>query len=38
MELISLLQKKDIMVGAIDVATNRIETPRQVANILKSKL
>jgi 5-methyltetrahydropteroyltriglutamate--homocysteine methyltransferase len=38
MELISLLQKKDIMVGAIDVATNKIETPRQVANILKQAL
>jgi len=36
--LLVCYKKKDIMVGAIDVATNKIETPRQVANILKQAL
>jgi 5-methyltetrahydropteroyltriglutamate--homocysteine methyltransferase len=34
--LISLLSDKEIMVGAIDVATNRIETPEEVASVLKA--
>ena len=29
MELIGLLDGKEVMVGAIDVATNRIETPEE---------
>jgi len=35
MSLMSLLPDKELMVGAIDVATNRVETPEQVASILK---
>ncbi len=38
MSLIELLKDKEIMVGAIDVATNRVETPEYVANVLKSAL
>lgn len=36
MSLISLLSDKEIMVGAIDVATNRVETPEEVASVLKA--
>ena len=36
MSLISLLSDKEIMVGAIDVATNRVETPEEVASVLKT--
>jgi 5-methyltetrahydropteroyltriglutamate--homocysteine methyltransferase len=36
--LISHLSDKTILVGAIDVATNRIETPEQVAGTLKEAL
>ena len=36
MSLIALLPDKEIMVGAIDVATNRVETPEEVASILKA--
>ena len=36
MSLISLLSDKQIMVGAIDVATNRVETPEEVAAVLKA--
>ena len=35
MELISLLKGKDIMVGAIDVASDKVETPEEVAATLK---
>lgn len=38
MELIGLLDGKDVMVGAIDVATNRIETPEEVAATLRRAL
>jgi 5-methyltetrahydropteroyltriglutamate--homocysteine methyltransferase len=38
MSLIGLLKDKEIMVGAIDVATNRIETPADVAAVLKTAL
>jgi 5-methyltetrahydropteroyltriglutamate--homocysteine methyltransferase len=38
MSLIALLKDKEIMVGAIDVATNRIETPEEVASVLRSAL
>ena len=38
MELIELLRGKDIMVGAIDVATEEIETPEKVAGTLRDAL
>lgn len=37
-ELISLLKGKDVLVGAIDVASNVIETPQQVAATLREAL
>jgi 5-methyltetrahydropteroyltriglutamate--homocysteine methyltransferase len=36
MSLIGLLKDKEIMVGAIDVATNAIETPEAVASVLRT--
>jgi 5-methyltetrahydropteroyltriglutamate--homocysteine methyltransferase len=36
MELIGLLKKKDVLVGAIDVATNTVETPDQVAATIRA--
>jgi len=38
MSLIGLLRDKEILVGAIDVATNRIETPEEVASVLRSAM
>jgi 5-methyltetrahydropteroyltriglutamate--homocysteine methyltransferase len=38
LELIGLLQGKDVLVGAIDVATDAIETPEQVAATLRAAL
>ncbi|QHJ11573.1 2-hydroxypropyl-CoM lyase [Paraglaciecola mesophila] len=38
MELIELLRGKKVMVGAIDVATNTIETPEEVADTLRKAL
>ena len=38
MELISLLKGKDVLVGAIDVANHQIETPEQVANVLRQAM
>lgn len=38
MELIELIRGKKVMVGAIDVATQEIETPEQVANTLRQAL
>ncbi|STZ55819.1 2-hydroxypropyl-CoM lyase [Moraxella lacunata] len=38
MELIELLRGKKVMLGAIDVATNVIETPEQVADTLRKAL
>ncbi|NQU71851.1 MAG: methionine synthase [Rhodospirillales bacterium] len=38
MSLIGLLDGKDILVGAIDVATNQIETPDQVADVIREAL
>lgn len=38
MELIELIRGKKVMVGAIDVATNAIETPEEVANTLRKVL
>ena len=35
MELIALLKGKDVLVGAIDVASNQIETAEQVASVLR---
>ncbi|MCX4189110.1 methionine synthase [Methylophaga sp. OBS3] len=37
-ELIELLRGKKVMVGAIDVASDRIETPEEVANTLRKAL
>ncbi len=37
-ELIGLLEGKDVLVGAIDVATDRVETPEDVAATLRSAL
>jgi 5-methyltetrahydropteroyltriglutamate--homocysteine methyltransferase len=34
MDLIGLLEGKDVLVGAIDVASNAVETPEQVADTL----
>ncbi len=34
-ELLGLLRGKDVMVGAIDVATNAIERPEEVAKTLE---
>jgi 5-methyltetrahydropteroyltriglutamate--homocysteine methyltransferase len=36
--LIELLRGKKVMIGAIDVATNKIETPEEVANTLRKTL
>ncbi len=38
LELIGLLKGKDVLVGAIDVATDEIETPEQVAETLRAAL
>lgn len=38
MDLIELIRGKKVMVGAIDVATNTIETPEEVADTLRKAL
>ena len=38
LELIGLLKGKDVMVGAIDVATERIEKPEEVARTIRAAL
>ena len=38
MDLIGLLEGKEVMVGAIDVATNHVETPEEVAAVLRRAL
>jgi 5-methyltetrahydropteroyltriglutamate--homocysteine methyltransferase len=38
LELIALLQGKDVLVGAIDVATDRVETPEDVAATIRAAL
>ncbi|WP_221794657.1 methionine synthase [Oceanobacter mangrovi] len=38
MDLIELIRGKKVMVGAIDVASNQIETPEEVANTLRKAL
>jgi 5-methyltetrahydropteroyltriglutamate--homocysteine methyltransferase len=35
MALIGLLEDKDVLLGAIDVASNRIETPEEVAEVIR---
>ncbi|HEV2220598.1 MAG TPA: methionine synthase [Casimicrobiaceae bacterium] len=37
-DLISLLEGKDVLVGAIDVASDRAETPEEVAAVIRSAL
>ena len=37
-ELIALLRDKDVLVGAIDVASDRVETAEDVAGVLRSAL
>ena len=37
-DLIGLLQGKDVLVGAIDVATSRVETPEDVAKVIRAAL
>ena len=37
-ELIGLLQGKDVLVGAIDVASERVDTPEEVAGVLRAAL
>jgi 5-methyltetrahydropteroyltriglutamate--homocysteine methyltransferase len=37
-ELIGLLQGKDVLVGCIDVASTRVETPDDVARVIRSAL
>ena len=38
MDLIELIRGKKVMIGAIDVATNTIETPEEVADTLRKAL
>src|SRR5262245_24815224 len=38
MSLIGLLDGKDVLVGAIDVATSEVETPTQVAAVIRAAL
>ncbi|HEV2039568.1 MAG TPA: methionine synthase [Casimicrobiaceae bacterium] len=38
LELLGLLAGKDVLVGAIDVATDRVETPQEVAATLRAAL
>jgi 5-methyltetrahydropteroyltriglutamate--homocysteine methyltransferase len=38
MELLGLLEGKDVLVGAIDVASDRVETPEEVAGTIRSAL
>ena len=38
MDLIALLEGKDVLVGAIDVATTRVETPDDVAAVIRKAL
>jgi 5-methyltetrahydropteroyltriglutamate--homocysteine methyltransferase len=38
LELLGLLQGKEVMVGAIDVATETVETPQEVADTIRAAL
>jgi 5-methyltetrahydropteroyltriglutamate--homocysteine methyltransferase len=35
MELMKLLKGKDVLVGAIDVASDKVETPQEVASLIQ---
>jgi len=37
-ELIAMLQGKDVLVGCIDVASNRVETPEDVAKVIRAAM
>jgi 5-methyltetrahydropteroyltriglutamate--homocysteine methyltransferase len=37
-ELIGLLEGKDVLVGAIDVASSAVETPEEVANVIRTAM
>jgi 5-methyltetrahydropteroyltriglutamate--homocysteine methyltransferase len=37
-ELLRLLKGKDVLVGVIDVANDRVETPEEVADTIRSAL
>jgi 5-methyltetrahydropteroyltriglutamate--homocysteine methyltransferase len=37
-ELIGLLKGKDVLVGCIDVASNVVETPQEVADTIRAAL
>ena len=34
LELLSLLEGKDVLVGVIDVATDKVETPEEIAQVI----
>jgi 5-methyltetrahydropteroyltriglutamate--homocysteine methyltransferase len=38
LELLGLLRGKDVLVGAVDVATDAVETPEQVAEVIRRAL
>ena len=38
MELMKLLKGKDVLVGVIDVTSDRIETPQEVAKVIQQAL
>ena len=38
LDLIGLLDGKDVLVGAVDVATDRVETPEEVAAVIRAAL
>ena len=38
MSLIGLLGNKDVLVGAIDVATNEVESPEDVAAVIREAM
>jgi 5-methyltetrahydropteroyltriglutamate--homocysteine methyltransferase len=38
MSLIGLLGNKDVLVGAVDVATDRVETPEEVAAVIRAAM
>ena len=35
MKLLALLEGKDVLAGVIDVATDKIETPEEIAGVIK---
>ena len=38
MSLISLLRDKDVLVGAVDVASDRVETPEEVTAVIREAM